>query len=92
MKEKLISLDQIVAKLQEELRYKQDILNQMRVLPDVQACGVVKDGISKCTQALRKIQVCVRFALVMTSNIYMIIVRCVSIYIYIYLFLVLFIF
>lgn len=81
MKDKLISLDQIVAKLREELRYKQDVLNQMhqQVLPDVQACGVMKDGISKCTQALRKIQVCVHFALVMTSNIYMMIIRCVTI-------------
>ena len=62
MKDKLTSLEQIVAKLQEELRYKQDVLNQVhqQVLPDVQACGTVKDGISKCTQALRKIQVCVR--------------------------------
>lgn len=70
MKDKLISLEQIVAKLQEELRYKQDVLNQVhqQVLPDVQACGTVKDGISKCTQALRKIQVCVRFALVMASK------------------------
>lgn len=62
---KLMLLDQVVAKLQEELQYKQDVHNQVhqQVLPELQACGAVKDGISKCTQALQKIQVCVWFAL-----------------------------